>query len=140
MLRTVTLSALLVTLAVLAGCGQSSADKAKTQVCGARDDIAKQVKQLKGLTLATATTSQVNDSVNAIKSDLSKISDASGDLSDELKSDVQAANQQFSSTVKETAGNLGKSISLQDAASQLNTALDQLAASYQSTFGQIKCS
>jgi uncharacterized phage infection (PIP) family protein YhgE len=140
MLRTVTLSALLVTLAVLGGCGQSGADKAKTQVCGARDDIAKQVNQLKGLTLASATTSQVKDSVNAIKSDLSKISDASGDLSDQFKQDVQAANQQFSSTVAETAGNLGKSVSLQGAASQLNTALDQLAASYQSTFGKLKCS
>jgi methyl-accepting chemotaxis protein len=140
MLRRAALPALVATLAVLAGCGQSAADKAKDQVCSARDDIGKQVQQLKGLTLSTATTGQVKASVDAIKKDLSTISDASGDLSDQFKQDVQAANQQFSSTVKDTVGNLGKTVSLQNAASQLNTALDQLAASYQSTFGQLKCS
>jgi hypothetical protein len=139
MLRKATLPLLLATLAVLAGCGQSSADKAKSQVCGARDDIAKQVKQLQGMTLSTATTSQVQDSVNAIKKDLSTISQASGDLSHQFKQDVQAANQQFTSTVKETAGNLGTNVSLQSAQSDLSNAFNQLAASYQSTFGKLKC-
>ena len=57
-----TLMLLLIVLAaagLLAGCGQSEEETATDQVCSARDDIAKQVDQLKGLTLTTATTDQV---------------------------------------------------------------------------------
>ena len=49
---------------VLAGCGQSEEEKAADQVCSARDDIAKQVDQLQGLTLTTATTDQVRENAD----------------------------------------------------------------------------
>jgi type IV secretory pathway VirB10-like protein len=129
----------LAALVVLAGCGESSADKAKSQVCSARDDIAKQVKQLQGLTLTTATTSQVSDSLKAIQSDLSTISKASGDLGAGFKQDVRAANDQFTSSVKDTASGLGKTVSLEEARTQLTTAFDRLATSYKSSFGTLKC-
>jgi uncharacterized protein YgfB (UPF0149 family) len=134
------LVALVLAAGVLAGCGTSQADKARDQVCTARDDIAKEAKNLQGLTLTTATTSQVSDSLQAIKDDLSTISKATGDLSDERRKDVEAANEKFSADVKALAANVGKSVSIQGAAAQLKDAFRQLATSYQSTFGQLDCS
>jgi hypothetical protein len=60
----------------LAACGQSAADKAKSQVCSARADINKQIDYLKGLTLQTATTTGIKNSLTAIGNDLTKIKDA----------------------------------------------------------------
>jgi hypothetical protein len=133
------LVALLVPAALLAGCGQSKADKAKSQVCDARDDIAKQVKTLSGLTVSTATTSQIKDSVSAIKDDLSKIASAQKNLSSERKQQVEAANTQFVNTVKETASKVGSSVSLATAKTQITQALQQLATSYKNTFAKIDC-
>jgi len=44
---------IVLTACVVAGCGQSAADKAKNQVCSARADIDKQLHYLQGLTLTT---------------------------------------------------------------------------------------
>jgi hypothetical protein len=135
---------LLLTLVLAAGalsaCGQSKADKASAKVCDARDDIGKQVDKLKGLTISTATLDQVTSSLNAIKQDLSDIADAQGDLSDQKRQDVQAANEAFKATVSQIASSVGKSLALQDAGAQAKQALQELASTYQSTFGKIDCS
>jgi hypothetical protein len=143
-MRRITPVLLLLTLVLAAGvlsaCGQSKEDKAKSKVCDARDDIGKQVDKLKGLTISTATLDQVTSSLNAIKQDLSDIADAQGDLSDQRKKDVQAANEAFKASVSQIASSVGKSLSLQDAGAQAKQALQQLASTYQSTFGKIDCS
>jgi hypothetical protein len=133
------LASLLVPAALLAGCGQSAADKAKNQVCDARDDIGKQVKTLQGLTVSTATTSQIKDSLTAIRDDLSKIANAQGDLNGERKKNVQAANSAFATTVRQTVTSLGTSLSLANAKTQISDALQKLATSYKDTFANIDC-
>jgi len=125
---------------VLAGCGQSEEEKATDQVCNARDDIAKQVDQLQGLTLATATTDQVRENLTAIRDDLSTIADARTNLSDEQRTQVEQANNAFRSKVADIAATVAKSTSIQDASTQLKAAFNDLAASYRNTFGQIDCS
>jgi outer membrane murein-binding lipoprotein Lpp len=134
---------LLVVLAgagLLAGCGQSEEEKATDQVCSARDDIAKQVDQLKGLTLTTATTEQVRNNVTAIREDLAKIADARADLSDEQRTQVEQANDAFRSEVGNIAATVAKSTSIEEASAQLKAAFNDLAATYTNTFGQIDCS
>jgi hypothetical protein len=141
-MRRITPVLLLLTLVLAAGalsaCGQSKEDKAKSKVCDARDDIGKQVEKLQGLTITTATLDQVTSSLNAIKQDLSDIADAQ--LSDQRKKDVQAANEAFKASVSQIASSVGKSLALQDAGAQAKQALQELASSYQSTFGKIDCS
>jgi hypothetical protein len=137
-LRPVSLVAVLAA-ALLAGCGQSQEEKASAQVCTARDDMAKHVDQLKGMTLSTATTSQIKESLQAIKKDLSTIVDAQGNLSDERRKDVQAANEEFASSVRETVSSVGSTVSAQDAKAQLSRMLQQLADSYSSTFAKLDC-
>jgi hypothetical protein len=132
---------LAVAIAVALGaCGESKQDKAKKTVCSARADIGKQVDQLKGLTISTATADEVQQSIRAINGDLSKIKDAQGDLSDERRQQVQAANKTFTSQVQSILSSLGKSTSLSDASSRLTSATQELATAYQRSFARIDCS
>jgi len=132
---------LLVAGLVVAACGgESKQDKASSTVCDARADIKKQVDELSGLTVTTATVDGVTANLTAIRTDLGKIADAQGDLSDERKKQVQSANSAFKSQMTSLAASVGKSLSLEDAGSQLQTALTQLSDSYKKTLGQIDCS
>jgi hypothetical protein len=123
----------------VAACGQSQEDKAKTKVCDARTDVQKQVGELRGLTLATATADGVSANLKAIRDDLGKITDAQSDLSDSRREKVQAANKAFTDQVKSIVQNVGRSGSLDDSKTQLKDATTQLASAYKQTLGQIDC-
>jgi hypothetical protein len=138
-LRLVLPLALLAVLA-LGACGESKEDKAMTSVCSARADINKQINHLKSLTPTTATIEDVQASLTAIGSDLSKIKDAQGDLSGDRKQQVQSANQTFTSQLKTITSSAVKSLSLSDATAQLTSALQQLAAAYKKNLAPIDCS
>jgi uncharacterized membrane-anchored protein YjiN (DUF445 family) len=130
---------LLVAGLAVAACGESEQDKASTKVCDARADVKKQVDELRGLTLTTATVDGVTANLKAIRTDLGKIADAQGSLSDDRKKQVQSANQAFKAQMTSLAASVGKSLSLADAESQVRTALAQLSDSYKKTLGQINC-
>jgi hypothetical protein len=123
----------------LGACGESKQDKAKSTVCDARADISKQVDQLKGLTISTVTVDGVQNSLKAINSDLSKIKDAQGDLSDSRRQQVQDATKTFTSQLQSIAGSIGKSTSLADAKAQLTSALKQLGDAYKQSFARVDC-
>ena len=123
----------------LGACGESDEEKAQTKVCDARDDIAKQVDELKGLTPATVTSDAVTQNLDAIKTDLKDISDAQSDLSSDRRSEAEAANKAFTSSVQGIASQLGSSLSASDAKAQVATALQQLEASYQKAFAPLSC-
>ena len=124
---------------VLGACGESDEEKAQNKVCDARDDINKQVDELKSLTPATVTTDAVTQNLDAIKTDLNDISDAQSDLSTDRRSEAEAATKAFTTSVQEVASQLGSSLSATDAKAQIVTALNQLAASYQKTFAPLDC-
>ena len=124
---------------VLGACGESDEEKAQNTVCDARADIGKQVDELGSLTPATVTADAVTQNLDAIKTDLQDISDAQSDLSSDRRSEAEAATKAFSSSVQETASQLGSSLSAADAKAQVVTALDQLAASYQKAFAPLNC-
>jgi hypothetical protein len=128
----------------LGACGQSSEDKAKKTVCDARSDIGQQVDELKSLTPATVTKDAVTQNLDAITDDLSDISGAQSDLSSDRRSQVEAANKAFASSVKGVASQTASSLSASgatasDAKAGLVTALQQLGASYQKTFAPLNC-
>ena len=123
----------------MGACGESDEEKAQTKVCDARDDIAKQVDELKSLTPATVTSDAVTQNLDAIKTDLKDISDAQSNLSSDRRSEAEAATKAFSSSVQGIASELGRSLSASDAKAAVATALDDLAASYQDTFAPLNC-
>lgn len=131
--------AVLLALAVSACGGDSAEEKAQASVCDARAGISKQVESLQDLTLTTATTNQIRDSLTAIGDDLTKIKNVQADLSDERKDQVQDANQAFETEVRSIVSNLGTSTSLSDAQAKLDDALNQLATAYKDTFAKIDC-
>jgi hypothetical protein len=123
----------------LGACGESSEDKAQATVCDARADIGKQVDTLTSLTAATVTKDAVTQSVDAIKKDLNDISGAQEDLSSDRRSEVEAANKAFKSSVDGITSELLTSVSASDAKAALVTALQQLKTSYQTAFEPLDC-
>ena len=123
----------------LAACGESDEDKAKADVCDARDDIRTQVKELQDLTLGTATVDKVKSNLTAIGDDLKKIADAQDQLSESDRKQVQAANQEFKSKLNTLGGDIGQSLSLEDAAQQLKSDFADLATTYEQALGPIDC-
>lgn len=123
----------------LVACGESKQDKAKNTVCSARADIKKQVQTLQSLTLSSSTANQVSSSLDAIKNDVQKISNAQSDLSPQRKTQVQNANKAFSQQVQSIVSQLGSGLSPSNAEQKLKTAANQLAASYQSALAPISC-
>ena len=100
---------------VVGACGESSEEKAQSSVCDARDDMTKQVDDLKALTPATVTTDAVTQSLDAIKNDLKDISGAQSELSSDRRSQVESANKAFASSIQSIASQLGTSLSASDA-------------------------
>jgi uncharacterized membrane-anchored protein YjiN (DUF445 family) len=123
----------------LAACGESTQDKAQSQVCDARADIQKQVSDLSSLTLATASVDGVQSKLKAIRSSLQKIADAQGDLNADRKRQVQAANQAFRTKLSSIVSDLGDNLSLATAATQLKDAASKLADTYRQTLGRVDC-
>ena len=123
----------------LGACGESDEEKAQNEVCDAKADIAQQVDELTSLNSTTVTADGVTSNLDAIKDDLNDISDAQSDLSSDRRSEAEAATKAFTSSVQETASQLGSSLSAADAKAQVLTAIDQLAASYQTAFAPVKC-
>lgn len=130
----------LVALVAASGCGGDSAsDEAMADVCTARDEISRNVDELAALTLTSATTTQISENLQAIRNEVRKIADVRSKLSEERREDVQAANQAFTSSIRETAGAVGRTVSLGAARADAEAALDELKASYRSTFGALDC-
>lgn len=123
----------------LAACGESDEEKAKSEVCDARDDIRTQISELQDLTLGTATVDKVKSHLNAISDDLKKIADAQDQLSESDKQQVQEANQAFKSKLKTLGGDIGRSVSLEEAAQQLKSDFADLATTYEQALDPIDC-
>ena len=139
-MRTVcSLLAVVMLVSALGACGESDEEKAQSTVCDARDDIGKQVDDLKSLTPATVTADAVTQNLEAIDNDLNDMDDAKSDLSSDRRSEVEAANKAFESSVEGIVSDLGSSLSASDAKAQVVTALDQLAATYQKAFAPLNC-
>jgi hypothetical protein len=124
---------------VLTACGSSGEDTAQQTVCDARQDVSKQVDELRSLTPATLKPAAVSEHLAAIRSDLSTIKDAQADLNDDRRKQVEAANQAFRSEVEDVAKQMVAGAAAGDAASTISTATQQLASSYEQTFARIDC-
>jgi hypothetical protein len=138
--RTPAIAALLLSGLVLAGCGESSQEKAKAQVCGARSDISKQVKTLSELTISTDVLTQAKTGLEAIGSDLTKIKDAQPNLEPARKQQVEAATHTFEAQVTSILTGLVSNPSLSNAEKQLKSSLTQFATSFEHALAPINCS
>lgn len=126
--------------ALLGGCGgNSDQENAQTAVCDARDDIGTQVDRLASLTISTATADDVKSSLESIQDDLQTIADNRAELSDDRRQEVETATTRFTDAIRSVAGDLGRSLSLSQARTQLSAALSDLRSAYRSTLAQVQC-
>ena len=120
-------------------CGESDEDKATSQVCDARADIQQQVDELSELTITTASVDQVQQNLKAIRDNLKDIADAQGDLAPDRKQQVETATKEFGTQVTTTAQQMVSGLAAGDAKAQVQSALDDLAASYKEALSPIDC-
>jgi hypothetical protein len=132
--------ALLLGVLALAGCGESSEEKAKAQVCSARSDIQKQVTTLSELTLSTSILSQAKEGLNAIGSDLKKIKEAQPNLEPARKQQIETATHTFESQVSSIVTGFVSNPSLSNVEKQLKSSLTQYAKSFEKVLAPINCS
>jgi outer membrane murein-binding lipoprotein Lpp len=138
--RTFPIVASLLGVLVLAGCGESSAEKAKAQVCSARSDISKQAKALSELTLSTSIVTQAKEGLGAIGNDLKKIKDAQPDLEPARRQQIETATHTLESQVSSIITGLVSNPSLSNAEKQLKSSLTQYAKSFEQALAPINCS
>src|SRR4051812_28521972 len=100
------------TALVATGCGESKEDKAQAQVCKARSGIKSEVESLGKLTPTTVTIDGVRSSFDSIKADLKTIGDARGDLSDDRRSELKAANSAFAASIRDIGASVLQSQSI----------------------------
>jgi hypothetical protein len=124
----------------LAACGESAQEKAKAQVCNARADISKQINTLSGLTVSLNSLPQVKTGVEAIAGDLTKIKNAEATLEPSRKQQVEAATHTFETQLSSVVTNLGSTLSLSNAETQVRAAVTNLTSSYRQTLALISCS
>jgi len=126
---------------VVAGCGGDSAEqKAQKSVCSARANIKKQVDALKSTTISTASIDGVKANLKSIGDSLSQMTQAQKDLKGNRKQQVQSANATFKAELTSVAREVGRSVTLSNAAQQLQTAVASLATGYQKALAPIDCS
>ena len=121
------------------GDGESEQDRAQNQVCDARADIQKQLDQLRGLTLETATLDGIKQPLNAMKNDVAQIRDAQSQLNDQRRQQVEQASKSFGSQVESALEALGTRQSLSGALTELQNSLVELRDDYQTALAPIDC-
>lgn len=131
----------------LAGCGESSSEKAAKNVCSATKEIRTQLTKLASLPISTSFPAEARSSVQAITSSVKKIDESAPKLSGPQKQEVEAANSAFASEITTiTKDVVGASISgntqagLKSAEPQIRAALSRLQASYKKAFEALSCS
>jgi chromosome segregation ATPase len=145
--RPLTALAIAMAGAAVAACGDSAdedaapqaEEDAMAQVCSARNGIGEEVEQLSSMTVTTATTEEISSSVQSIRDDLTTLAQARGELSEERRAEVDEANEAFAAEVRQIAGTLLKSTSLEEGRAELEEALASLEESYRDSLGTIDC-
>jgi hypothetical protein len=136
------LAALGLSTLALVACGESSEEKAKAQVCGARANISKEITKLSELTLSSNLPSEIKSGAEVIGKNLATIKNEQGKLAPARKEQVQTASSTFANQVSSIVSGLvsSKSLSLTNAEAQLKSAANQLKSSYKAALAPINCS
>jgi hypothetical protein len=131
----------------LAGCGESSAEKAAKTVCSATAEIDTQLQKLKTLPISSSFPTEAKTSVEAISSSVKKIDEAAPNLEPARRQEIEAANKAFQSEIvtitrsivsATTSSNL--SAALKSAEPQIKASLEKIATNYKHAFEALKCS
>jgi di/tripeptidase len=132
---------------LLAGCGESSSEKATKQVCSATSEIKTQLKKLETLPISSSFPTEAKASVEAIDKSIKKIEEDAPNLPTARKEEINAADKKFQTeiaTITKDVATASKSTNLEaalkSAEPQVKTALSNVSAAYKKAFEELKCS
>jgi len=146
--RSTAVAFLLVGSLGLAGCGESSGEKAAKQVCSATKEITTQIGKLQSLAISQSFLTEAKDSLAAISKSTKQIQEASPNLDQARREELEAANKAFQSEIVKITASVGTSAfssknlesALKSAEPQIKAALSGLAASYKKAYEALNCS
>ena len=129
----------------LAGCGESSEEKATKQVCAATNEISTQIKKLESLPVSTSLVTEIKTSAEAIDKSVGEIKSAAPNLPEANKQEFEVATRAFqlelasliATTVKSSASG---EAALKSAEPQIKASLTKLGTDYKHALESLKCS
>src|SRR5262249_17612737 len=84
---------------LLAGCGESSSEKATKQVCSPKSEIKTHLKKLETLPISSSFPTEAKASVEAIDKSIKKIEEAAPNLPSARKEEINAADKAFQTEI-----------------------------------------
>lgn len=140
------LGAALLSVLALAACGESEAEKAKAEICSAREAISKQISKLESLTFSSSAINEAKASFETIGKELTKIKDAQPKLEASRREQVQSGVKTFESQLGTIASGVASSLTsgslesaLKTAEPKLHAAVNTLAADFRTALGPVSC-
>jgi hypothetical protein len=141
------LGALLLSVVALGACGESAAEKAKAEVCSARNEISKQISKLEGLTFSASAIDEAKAGFETIGKELTKIKNAQPKLEASRREQVQSGVKTFESQLSTIASGVASSLTsgnlesaLKTAEPKLRAAVSTLAGDFHQALGPVSCS
>jgi hypothetical protein len=132
---------------LLAGCGESSEEKATKQICSATTEINKQLQKLQTLPLSSSFVTEAKAAVEAIDTSIKKIDEAAPNVPSARKEELDAAKRAFQSEIAKITKDVATAsqstnveAALKSAEPQVKAALSGLATDYKKAFEALKCS
>ena len=131
----------------LAGCGESSSEKATKKVCAASSEISNQLKKLETLPINSSFPTEAKTSIEAIDKSINEIKEAESSLPSARQEELDAADKAFETeiaAITKSVVTASKSSSpqaaLKSAEPEIKAALTKLSSDYKKAFEALKCS
>jgi hypothetical protein len=129
----------------VAACGESSAEKARKQVCAATGAVSSEVQKLKTLPISSSLPTEVKAGAETIDKSIGEIKSAAPNLETARKEEFDAATRTFQ---LELASLLATTLSsaasgeaaLKSAEPKIKASLSKLGTDYRRAFEALKCS
>jgi Tfp pilus assembly protein PilP len=134
---------LLFSATALVACGESAEEKAKAEVCDARNEINSQIAKLQSLTLSTNTANEAKASFEAIGNSLRKIKNAASKLAPSRREQVEAGLKKLEGEASKIASEVSSNLTvanLEAALTKFKSALSTFGASFKQALAPVGCS
>lgn len=146
--RPAVLAAILIVPIGLAGCGESSEEKAKAQVCSSTKEIQAQITKLASLSLSSKAPEEIQAAASVMNKEAAKIKESIPNLPASSKAPVEAAQTGLKAELAALAKALvstaksGGNIEavLKESGPEVKAAVASLSASYKQAYESLKCS
>ena len=146
--RPAALAAILIVPIGLAACGESSEEKATSQVCSSTKEIQAQLSKLSSLSISSKAPEEIKAAAAVMDKEAGKIKESTANLPASAKAPVEAAQQALQAELVALAKGVvaaakssgGAEAVFKESEPAVKAAVAALAASYKQAFDSLKCS